>query len=582
MPDIEKMIKAARGKIRADVVLKNARVVNVYSGECYRTDVAILGDRIVGLGSYRGIKEYNLAGKIVAPGFMDSHLHLESTMVTVPEFARVVVPLGTTTVVADPHEIANVMGLDGINYMLRSSKYNPLNVFVMVPSCVPSSPLETPGAELRATDIFFFLNQEWVLGLAEMMNYPGLLACDPEILDKIKIAGRRVIDGHATGLTGKDLCAYAAARISSDHECMTKDEAMEKLRLGITIMIREGGCARNMEALLPMVTPETAPHCTFCTDDRHPQVLAEDGHMNGVIRKAMRLGLDPVTAIRMCTLNTARHYGLEDLGAVATGKIADIAVIDNFRDFNIEMVFKNGRLVARDGALLPAASGALRPAEPLRGSINIQWLKREHLEIPASRGPCRVIWLVPGQLITRQELIKPLVVAGRVVADTRRDILKMVVVERHHASPNIGRGLVRGFGLKRGAIASSVAHDSHNIIAVGTNDADIMEAVIKIRKLQGGLTAVVDGKLVASVALPIAGLMSEKSVEEVKDELNALIGVTKAMGCTLEDPFMTLSFLSLSVIPELKLTDKGLVKVSAQKIIPLFVQGKSHGRDRAQ
>ncbi|MEI6632955.1 MAG: adenine deaminase [Chlamydiota bacterium] len=574
MPDIEKMIKVARGKIRADVVLKNARVVNVYSGECYRTDVAILGERIVGLGSYRGIREYNLAGKIVAPGFMDSHLHLESTMVTVPEFARVVVPLGTTTVVADPHEIANVMGLDGISYMLRSSKYNPLNVFVMVPSCVPSSPLETPGAELRATDIFFFLNQEWVLGLAEMMNYPGLLACDPAILDKIKIAGRRVIDGHAPGLTGKDLCAYAAARISSDHECMTKDEALEKLRLGITIMIREGGCARNMEALLPMVTPETAPHCTFCTDDRHPQVLAEDGHMNAVIRKAMRLGLPPVTAIRMCTLNTARHYGLEDLGAVAPGKIADIAVIDNFRDFNIEMVFKNGRLVARDGALLPAASGALRPAEPLRGSINIQWLKREYLEIPASRGRCRVIGLVPGQLITRVELLKPLVVAGRVVADTRRDILKMVVVERHHASPNIGRGLVRGFGLKRGAIASSVAHDSHNIIAVGTNDADIMEAVIKIRKLQGGLTAVVDGKLVASVALPIAGLMSEKSVGEVKDELNALIAVTRDMGCTLEDPFMTLSFLSLSVIPELKLTDKGLVKVSAQKIIPLFVQGK--------
>lgn len=570
MPDIEKMIRAARGKIRADLVLRNGRVVNVYSGECRRADVAVVGDRIVGLGRYRGNREYDLSGKIVAPGFMDSHLHLESTMVTVPEFARVVVPLGTTTVIADPHEIANVMGLDGINYMLKSSKYNPLNVFIMVPSCVPSSPLETPGAELRATDILFFLNQEWVLGLAEMMDYPGLVSGDPAILDKIKIAGGRVVDGHAPGLSGKDLCAYAAAGISSDHECTGRGEAMEKLRLGLTVMIREGGVARNMEALLPMVTPETAHRCTFCTDDRHPHVLAEEGHMDGVIRKAAGLGLDPVRAIRMCTLNTARHYGLGDLGAIAPGKIADIAVIDNFKDFTVEMVFKNGRLVARDGALLPAAAEALRPAEPLRGSINIQWLKREHFEIPASRGRCRVITLVPGQLTTRVALAKPPIAGGVVAADTRRDILKMAVVERHHASANIGKGLVRGFGLKRGAIASSVAHDAHNIIVVGTNDVDIMEAVIKIRKLQGGFTAVVDGKLVGSVALPIAGLMSEKPLSEVRDELKRLIEVVRGMGCRLDDPFMTLSFLSLSVIPEIKLTDKGLVDVAAQKIIPLF------------
>ena len=578
MPEIERTIRAARGKIRADAVLTNGRVVNVYSGECIETDVAILGDRVVGLGSYHGLKEYDLAGRIVAPGFIDAHIHLESTMVTVPEFARLAVPMGTTTVVSDPHEIANVMGLEGINYMLRSSKYNPLNVFVMVPSCVPSSPLETPGAELRATDILFFLNQEWVLGLAEMMDYPGLLACDPAILDKVKIAGRRIIDGHAPGLSGKDLCAYVAAGISSDHECVTEDEAREKLRLGMTVMIREGGCARNMEALLPLVTSVTAPRCVFCTDDRHPQVLMAEGHMNGVIRKAVRLGLDPVTAITLCTLNPARHYGLDDLGAVAPGKIADLVVLDNLKDFGVEMVFKNGRPVARDGALLPGAAGAPRPAEPLRSSINIQWLKREQFEIPVSRGRLRAIALVPGQLITRTELVKPSVASGRVVADTRRDLLKMAVVERHHASSNIGLGIVRGFGLKRGAIASSVAHDSHNIVAVGTNDADIMEAVIKIRKLQGGLTAVVDGKLVGGVALPIAGLMSEKSVHEIRDELDALISVARGMGCGLEDPFMTLSFLSLSVIPELKLTDKGLVKVSAQKLIPLFTQERSRGR----
>lgn len=574
MADLERMIKVARGKGRADVALRNARVVNVYSGEVLPADVAILEDRVVGLGRYRGVKEYDLRGKIVAPGFIDSHIHLESAMVTVPELAKVIVPLGTTSVVSDPHEIANVMGLDGINYMLKSSKYNPLNVFVMVPSCVPSSPLETPGAVLRATDIFFFINQEWILGLAEMMDYPGLLAGDPAILDKLKIAGRKIIDGHAPGLTGKDLCAYTAMRISSDHECATRGEALEKLRMGMTIMIREGGLAKNMAALLPLVTPQNLHQFTLCTDDRHPLCLVEEGHMNALIRKAIRLGMDPVSAIRMCTINTAQHYGLENLGAVAPGKTADLAVIDNLRDFNVVMVFKNGELVAREGKLVPPVVSAMRPSEILRGSINIQWLKREHFEIPAQKGRCRVIGLVPGQLITREELLKPRVVRGRVVPDTKRDILKLVVVERHHASPNIGLGLVRGFGLKKGAIASSVAHDAHNIVAVGTNDADIMEAVIKIRKLQGGFTAVVDEKLVGSLALPIAGLMSSRSVPEVRDELEAIIRTAKTMGCVLADPFMTLSFLALSVIPDIKLTDKGLVDVGAQKIISLFTQSR--------
>jgi len=577
MANLDRIIKVARGKGKADVALRNAQVVNVCSGEVYRADVAILGDRIVGLGSYRGVKEFDLRGRIVAPGFIDSHIHLESTMVTIPEFAKVAVPLGTTSVVSDPHEIANVMGLDGINYMLKSSKYNPLNVFVMVPSCVPSSPLETPGAELRATDIFFFLNQEWVLGLAEVMDYPRLLEGEPSILDKIKIAGKKIIDGHAPGLSGKDLCAYAAVRISSDHECSTKAEALEKLRLGMTIMIREGGLAKNMEALLPLVTPENLRQFTFCTDDRHPQCLVEEGHMNALVRKAVRLGMDPVTAIRMCTINPAEHYRLENLGAVAPGKIADLVVLDNFRDFNVEMVFKNGQLVAKDGELLSPVVSTMRPSEILRGSINIQWLKQEYFEIRAQKGNCRVIGLVPGQLITREEVLKPRVVRGKVVPDTTRDILKLAVVERHHASPAIGLGLVRGFGLKRGAIASSVAHDAHNIVAVGTNDADIMEAVIKIRKLQGGFTAVVDKKLVGSLALPIAGLMSAKSVHEVKDELNVLIRVTKEMGCTLDDPFMTLSFLALSVIPDIKLTDKGIVDVTSQKVIPLFTQKKSKG-----
>jgi adenine deaminase len=577
MANLEKVIKVARGKAKADVVLKNAQVVNVFSGEIYKADVAILEDRVVGLGEYRGLKEYDLRGKIAAPGFIDAHIHLESSMVTVPEFARVAVPLGTTSVVSDPHEIANVMGLEGINYMLKSSKYNPLNVFVMISSCVPSSPLETSGSELRATDIFFIMNQDWILGLAEVMDYPHLLKASPNLLDKIKIAGGKIIDGHVPGLTGKDLCAYTAMRISSDHECSTAEEALEKLRLGMTIMVREGGLAKNMEALLPLVTPGNLPQFVFCTDDRHPQDLIDEGHMNALIRKAMRLGMDPVSAIRMCTINPARHYGLEDLGAIAPGRAADIVVIDDFKTFNIEMVFKNGALVAKDGALVPQAAAAMRPAEPLRGSINIQWLKPEYFDIPARKGRCRLITLVPNQLITRQELVKPRVIGGSVVADTEADVLKLVVVERHHASAHIGLGLVRGFRLKKGAIASSVAHDAHNIIAVGTNDADIMEAVVKIRKLQGGFTAVVEGKLIASLALPIAGLMSAKSVVEVEKELKNLIAVTRTMGCTLDDPFMTLSFLSLPVIPELKLTDKGLVDVGEQKVVPLFVRGRTPG-----
>jgi adenine deaminase len=406
------------------------------------------------------------------------------------------------------------------------------------------------------------------------MDYPGVLAGNPSLLDKLKIAGGKIIDGHAPGLTGNDLSAYAAMGISSDHECSRLEEAREKLRLGMLIMVREGGLAKNMEALLPLVTPQNLSRFVFCTDDRHPQNLIDEGHMNAVIKKAMRCGLDPVSAIRMCTINSAQHYGLDDLGAIAPGKIADMVVIDDFDNFNIDMVFKNGKLVARNGKLLPYAVGAIRPSEPLRGSINIHWLKKEHFEIPAQKGRCRVMRILPGELITKEELVKPSVFDGKVVADTKRDILKIVVLDRHHASGNVGLGLVRGFRLKRGAIASSVAHDAHNIIAVGTNDADIMEAIIKIRKLQGGFTAVVGEKLLGSVALPIAGLMSTKSVEEVRQELKNLIAYTREMGCSLDDPFMTLSFLSLPVIPEIKLTDKGLVDVTAQKIVSLFTHKK--------
>ena len=570
MKSLAEQIKVARGLKKADLVLKRAKLINVFSSECYVCDIAVNGEAVVGIGKYNGKQEIDLKGRYAAPGFIDGHLHVESSMVTIPDFARAVVPLGTTSIVIDPHEIANVMGLDGINYMLKASKYNPLSVFIMLSSCVPATGFETSGADLRAADLFPYFQQEWILGLAEVMDFPGLLCGNPDILDKIRLAADKKIDGHAPALSGKDLNAYIAAGIRSDHECTTADEALEKLRLGMTIMIREGGLARDMEALLPIVTPENERRCLFCTDDRHPQDLINEGHMNYILKRAVSLGLDPITAIRMATINTAEYFGLCNIGAIAPGYTADIAVFDSLKNFNVTMTFKRGKLVARDGAMLPGMISSPRKGV-LRGSINIQWLKPAMFQIKARGQRCRVIDIIPGQLITKQSIVKPKVENGKVVPDTRRDILKLVVVERHHASPYIGLGLVKGFGLKKGALASSVAHDSHNIIAVGTNDADIMEAIVKIRKMQGGFTAVHDGNWVGRLELPIAGLMSEKRVEEVKTELDMIIGVAHDLGCKVKDPFMMLSFLALPVIPRLKLTDRGLVDVNQHKLVPLFV-----------
>ncbi|MDP8246551.1 MAG: adenine deaminase [Candidatus Tritonobacter lacicola] len=570
MKSLAEQIKVARGLKKADLVLKRAKLINVFSSECYVCDIAINGDAVVGIGKYSGKQEIDLKGRYAAPGFIDGHLHVESSMVTIPDFARAVVPLGTTSIVIDPHEIANVMGLDGINYMLKASKYNPLSVFIMLSSCVPATGFETSGADLRAADLFPYFQQEWILGLAEVMDFPGLLRGNPDILDKIRLAADKKIDGHAPRLSGKDLNAYIAAGIRSDHECTTADEAREKLRLGMTIMIREGGLARDMEALLPIVTPENERRCLFCTDDRHPQDLVNEGHMNYILKRAVSLGLDPITAIRMATINTAEYFGLGNIGAIAPGYTADIAIFDSLKNFNVTMTFKRGKLVARDGAMLPGTISGPRKGV-LRGSINIQWLKPSMFVIKDRGKRCRVIDIIPGQLITKQSIFKPKVENGKVVPDTRRDILKLVVVERHHASTNIGIGLVKGFGLKKGALASSVAHDSHNIIAVGTNDADIMEAIVKIRKMQGGFTAIHDGNWVGRLELPIAGLMSEKRVDEVKTELDMIIGVAHDLGCKVKDPFMMLSFLALPVIPRLKLTDRGLVDVNQHKLVPLFV-----------
>lgn len=565
---LEELIQAARGEVQLDLLLRNARVVNVFSGEVHDADVGVHGSRIVGFGDYRAAQVIDLHGQYLCPGFIDGHVHIESSMLRIAEFARVVVPHGTTSAICDSHEIANVLGLDGLRYMLQSAKYNPLSVYIMLPSCVPATTMETAGSKLGPGDLAAMLRNEWVLGLGEMMNYPGVIFRDWEVLQKIKVAEGRPIDGHAPGLSGRDLSAYIAAGIGSDHECTTVDEAREKLRLGMHIMIREGTMARDLEHLLPLVTPSNAANCMFVTDDRHLPDLIQEGHVDLAIRKAVKLGLDPVTAIQMATINPARYFGLHGVGGIGAGMQADMVVLDSLHTLNVEMVFRHGRLVASKGLCLPR-QGPSREV-PVRSSMNIDWERVGHLETPARGSRMRVIGIRSNQLVTDHLLVEPRIEAGYAVSDTSRDILKIAVIERHLASGSLGIGFVHGLQLKRGALGSSVAHDAHNVVVVGTNDTDMRTAAEEVERMRGGLVAVADGQVLASLPLPIAGLMSDKSYEEVNDELGALLSAAADLGSGLHDPFMALSFLALPVIPALKVTDKGLVDVTQYKFVPLF------------
>ncbi len=568
---IKDFIQAARGEIRADLVLRGGRVVNVFSAEILETDVAVFRGQIVGIGSgYQAEEEVDLHGLYLCPGFIDSHVHIESSMVEVPQFARAVVPLGTTSVVADPHEIANVLGYEGIRFMMDSSKYNPLDVFFMLPSCVPATPLETAGSELRAFDIFPILRERWVLGLAEMMNYPGVLACDPDVLDKLKIVSDKRIDGHAPGLTGRDLNAYVAAGIQSDHECTTVEEAREKLQKGMTVMIREGSGARNLLSLLPLVRTDNERRFLFCTDDRHPNEILREGHINYMVRTAIRSGIPPIAAIRMATLNPAEYFGLHQHGAIAPGRKADLVVFDDPQTVQVRRVYKAGQLVALDGAAVYEVPA--RPPTSLRSSMNLRWLEGDEFTIPARGRQCRVIGLIPDQIATESLVMECPRENGNLVTDTRRDIVRLYVLERHRASDRIGYGLVHGFGMQKGAMASSISHDSHNVIALGVSDADLRKAVTALQKMGGGIVVVRDGTVLESLELPIAGLMSNRPLEYVSAKSRDLIQAARSLGIGIDDPLMTLSFLALPVIPKLKLTDRGLVDVDRFTYVDLFLE----------
>lgn len=567
---LEEKIDVAMGRKKADLVLTNVHIVNVFSGEVIQGAVVIFEDTIVALEEVPSKKVINLQGRYVAPGFIDAHVHIESAMVSLLEYAKTVVPRGTSVVIIDPHEIANVLGKEGIQYMIDSGKELPMAVYVMLSSCVPASPFETSGAALSAKDISSFFNEPSVLGLAEMMNFPGVLNNVPEVLEKIRMAENRPMDGHAPGLSGNALSAYISAGIRSDHECTTAEEALEKVRKGMMVFIREGTAAKNLNALLPLVKPENSTRFAFCTDDRHPQDLYAKGHMDDIVRTAIQKGLDPVLAIRLASYNPAQHFGLRDRGAIAPGFKADFVVLDNLENISIYQMYYHGKKVAENGQCVDFPFSSKSMPRSL-GAFHVKPFQLDALEIPASKGKIRIIEVVPNQIVTRMRIEMPRVVQDKVVSDPSRDILKMVVVERHQATGNIGLGFVSGFGLQEGAIASSVAHDAHNIIGVGVEDEDIYFAIQEVLRLQGGLVVVQKNKTLAALSLPIAGLMSNQSLRSVAEKVEVLKNSAHALGCQLEDPFIQLSFLALSVIPELKLTDRGLFDGNKFEFVPLFM-----------
>ncbi len=563
-------LAAAKGDLEADLLIKDAQVINVLSGEIHTESIAIYDGRFLGFGEYSAKQIIDAKGLYMAPGFIDGHIHFESTMLTLPEFSRALIPRGTTSVVIDPHEIANVLGLDGIRYVLHSINQIPLDVFVMLPSCVPATPLETSGSSISHKELNYMIQEERVVGIGEMMNFPAVINGDEEVHKRIVAAKWKKIDGHAPGITGKDLNAYIFSNIDSDHESTTAAEAKEKLQKGMHILIREGTSERNLEDLIQVVTKENASHFSFATDDKHPDDLLKEGHIDHCLKKAMDLGLDPMTAYQMATVNTSNHYRLKNVGAIKPRFWADFVLLSDYKKVKIEAVYKKGIPLFKDDTLADFPQQDYQ-SPTVRGAMNPAKTRIEDFKIKAETKKIRVIDILPNQIVTGEHITNANIIDSCAESDVKNDILKIVVIERHKATGKIGKAFVRGFGLKHGAIGSTVAHDSHNIVIVGTNDNDMYAAYEQLKRLQGGLVVIDQQKTVSQLPLPVGGLLSTLSFEDTAQELTILKERVKTLGGTHPAPFMILSFLCLSPIPKLKVTDLGLIDVDKFAPTSLFV-----------
>jgi adenine deaminase len=572
MTGLQRRLAVARGDAPADLVVRGGRVLSVFTREWLEADVAIVHGVVAGIGSYDGEESIDAAGRFVVPGFIDAHMHLESVKLLVEEFARLVLPLGTTAVVADPHEIANVLGSDGVHWLHDASAGLQLEVFFMAPSCVPASAFESPRRPLAPGDLEALMRRNRVLGLAEMMNFPGVIAGDPAELEKLALAGAEHVDGHAPGVLGKHLQAYAASGIRSDHEALTVEEGRERLRAGMWLLIREASMARNLEALLPLVAEYGPGRIAFCTDDRDPEDIADNGHVNGMVRDAVAFGIEPADAILMASLHPAQWHRLSRHGAVAPGYLADLLVLPDLERFVPELVLKRGRSIEdRPRAEVP---------EWVSQTVRIHPVTAADFAIPWDGGTARAIGLIEDQVVTESLEVEPLVVDGHAVSDVMRDLVKLAVVERHLATGRVGLGLVSGSGLQRGALASTVAHDAHNLVVVGADDEDMVFAVRRLAELGGGIVAVEGGQVVAECPLPVAGLLSDQPLDVVVAQSRSCNEAATGLGWSGATPFLTLAFLALSVIPSLKLTDRGLVDVDRFEIVPLAT-GEPAGLSRS-
>jgi adenine deaminase len=559
----KRRVELAAGRDRVELLLKNCQIVNVFSHSIVRGDIAIDSGKIIGIGDYEAVNIVDMKDKFIAPGLIDSHEHMESCLVTPEQLARVIVPKGTTTIIADPHEIANVCGLEGIKFMMEATKNIPLNVFFMLPSCVPATVFETSGAKLEAEDLKKLMGEKIVLGLGELMDYPGVIAGNEGIIDKILLADRKIIDGHSPLISGKRLNAYAINGVKTDHECTNLKEMEEKLSIGMYIAIREGSAARDLEKLIPGVNCHTERRCTFCTDDKHPGDILKEGHIDHNVRKAISMGVDPISAIKMATINTAECYELRDIGAIAPGYDADIIVLNNLEDFNIEQVYKKGILVAEEGM---AKFKVEKPdISSVSNTVTIGKINEKDLEIHLDSDIAKVIRVNTSSLITELVVRKvSLDDEKRFISNKYIDILKIAVIERHGKTGNIGLGLIENFRFKGGALACTIAHDSHNLIVIGDCDSDMVMAIEKIKEMEGGIVIASEGKIVEFLPLPIAGLMSDEDMEKVAEKISKITKyLHNKMGRNrLKDPLMTLSFLALPVIPDIKITDRGLFDVN--------------------